>query len=320
MAERRGVARVSSDFILGLPRRLTRRHVERCTRPRRRGNRQPARRSTGPERLEARQVLAGNLVISEFMASNDTGLRDEDQNRSDWIEVLNTSDADVNLDGWFLTDDADDLDRWQFPAVNLKPDQRLVVFASGKHRQQADRELHTNFRLAADGGYLALVQPDGLTVEFDFGPSYPTQIPDVSFGLPQPVTFGVPLVTDTPRTLLVPSTENGGDILGTTWTAPEFDDAGWTHDVGRIGYERVDVRYRAVRRLHRHRRGAGNVWREPYSLPAYAVLSCAAGESIPVDSECAVRRWIRCLYQRPGGGETQCAGVANVGFRRDRIS
>ena len=46
------------------------------------------------------------LVISEFLASNDEILADEDGGYSDWIELYNGSTATVDLAGWFLTDDA----------------------------------------------------------------------------------------------------------------------------------------------------------------------------------------------------------------------
>ena len=124
-------------------------------------------------------------MVSEFMASNDNDIRDEDQQRSDWIEVLNTGDAPGSLNGWFLTDDADDLDKWRFPDVTLKANQRLVVFASGKNRVDPNQQLHTNFRLFAAEEYLALVRPDGVTVAQDFGDQFPTQLEDVSFGLAQ---------------------------------------------------------------------------------------------------------------------------------------
>ena len=127
------------------------------------------------EPLETRQLLAGDLVISEVLASNDNDLRDEDRNRTDWIEVLNRGAEPVNLDGWFLTDDAQDLSKWRFPQVELQPNQRLVVFASDKDRAQSGAELHTNFRLSAAGDYLALVEPDGSTVAFQFAPEYPPQ-------------------------------------------------------------------------------------------------------------------------------------------------
>lgn len=91
----------------------------------------------GWQSLESRQVLAGDVVISEFMASNDTGIRDRDVERSDWIELYNDSDESVDLTGWYLTDDLTNLDKWQFPATQLLERQRLVVFASGKNRAAA---------------------------------------------------------------------------------------------------------------------------------------------------------------------------------------
>ena len=192
----------------------------------------------GLEALEARQVLAAGVVISEFMASNDNGIRDEDYQRSDWIELLNTSGTDVNLEGWFLTDEADNLDKWRLPAVQLGANQRLTVFASGKNRALADGELHTNFRLDIAGDYLALVEPDGITVAFDFGAPYPPQMVDVSYGIPQPIRPDEIAVPGHSGRLLIPTPENGGDALGSDWTQVDFDDSSWIGDVAGIGYER----------------------------------------------------------------------------------
>lgn len=202
------------------------------------GTMRRANRRSVVESCEPRTVMAGDLVISEFMASNDTGIRDEDQNRSDWIEVLNVSSRDINLNGWFLTDSATDRDRWQFPEHVLSPNESVVVFASGKNRSVAGSELHTNFRLSADGEYLALVQPDGQTVEFSFGASYPQQIRDQSFGLAQPTVDGVKLTPAPSGRLLVPSVANGGDQLEKRWTELAFDDSTWTPNVISIGYEK----------------------------------------------------------------------------------
>ncbi len=189
------------------------------------------------EPLEPRRLLAG-LVISEFLASNDNDLRDEDRNRTDWIEILNTSAEERSLDGWFLTDDPSDLDQWQFPDIRLTPNERVVVFASEKGRSDPSGELHTNFRLSVAGEYLALVQPDGVTVEFDFGPAYPRQIKDVSYGLPQPTSHQTVVTPGTMGQLFVPTSDNGGDGLGTAWTQADFDDSQWSDAVAGIGYER----------------------------------------------------------------------------------
>ena len=120
------------------------------------------------EMLEPRHLLAGDLVISEFQAINVSTWQDEDGDYSDWIEIRNSATEEASLAGWHLTDDADDLNKWAFPAVTIPGGGQLVVFASDKARAAVDSELHTNFKLSGNGEYLGLVQPDG-TVSNDFG-------------------------------------------------------------------------------------------------------------------------------------------------------
>ena len=119
------------------------------------------------EPLEQRQLLAAQPLITEFMASNRGTLNDGDGNSSDWIEIHNAGDAAVDLAGYRLTDDADQLDKWVLPSVELEPGGFLVVFASGQptaNYVDAGGYLHTDFKLGADGEYLALVAPDGSVV------------------------------------------------------------------------------------------------------------------------------------------------------------
>ena len=59
----------------------------------------------------------------------------------------------------------------------------LVVFASDNNAPDAAGNLHTNFQLDADGEYLALVEPDGETIAFEFAPEFPPQFSDVSYGI-----------------------------------------------------------------------------------------------------------------------------------------
>jgi hypothetical protein len=133
----------------------------------------------------------GAPIISEFMAANLSGLADEDGAFSDWIELYNPDTTPVSLAGYHLTDNAAHLDKWTFPAVTMDSGAYLIVFASGKDRRDPAGRLHTNFQLAADGEYLALVAPDGVTVISAFVPSYPPQFDNQSFGLSQPDSFPV---------------------------------------------------------------------------------------------------------------------------------
>ena len=52
-------------------------------------------------------------VISEFLADNVAGLADEDGAHSDWVELHNPDAAALNLDGWFLTDNAGSPLKWR---------------------------------------------------------------------------------------------------------------------------------------------------------------------------------------------------------------
>lgn len=119
--------------------------------------------------------------IGEFLAKNDSGLQDEDGARSDWIEIHNDSGFALDLSAYKLTNNATMLGVWSFPSRVIGVDERLIVFASGKDR--TGTELHTNFTIDADGSYLALVRPDGVTVVQDFGILYPPQSTDISYSL-----------------------------------------------------------------------------------------------------------------------------------------
>jgi len=117
-------------------------------------------RSTHFEVLEPREYLAADLVITELMASNNSTLADGDGNFPDWIEIHNRGDAPVNLLGWSLTDNANKLDKWKFPYLDIAPGGYQVVFASGKDRSYDSYRLTTDFHATPDGTFLADL-PDG---------------------------------------------------------------------------------------------------------------------------------------------------------------
>src|SRR5438105_5738608 len=122
-----------------------------------------------------------NIVINEFMASNKKTLLDEDGASSDWLELYNPTTNPVNLNGWFLTDNASNLTEWAIPNVTMLPNTYLVIFASGKNRTNPIAPLHTNFQLAKSGQYLGLLDAETNIVS-DFSPHYPAQQTDVSYG------------------------------------------------------------------------------------------------------------------------------------------
>ena len=191
-----------------------------------------SKRQLNLEPLEARQVLNGMPVVSEFMAVNDSTLMDEDGEASDWIEIFNSGTSSLNLDGYSLSDDATNLAQWQFPPVELGVGEYLIVFASNKDRTDPESELHANFRLNSNGEYLALTAPDG-TVLQEFSPDYPPQIGDVSYGLGTDSIVTSLLNTPAAGKALVP-TDNS---LENTWAARDFPDDAWSDVSTGIGFE-----------------------------------------------------------------------------------
>ncbi len=175
----------------------------------------------------------GQVILSEFQASNVGTLRDEDGDTSDWIEIANTGKLPVDLAGWYLTDDASHLKKWQFPATNLPPGRFLIVFASNKDRRVPGTPLHTNFKLATDGEYLALIKPDGVTPATAYSPAYPPQADAWSYGMPLNTRTVTLLEPGASGKVLVPS--DGG--LGTNWVLPEFNDAGWADVKMGVGFD-----------------------------------------------------------------------------------
>lgn len=178
-------------------------------------------------------IAQAQVRISEFMASNTRTLLDEDGETSDWIELHNFSDTNVNLLGWYLTDNAANLKKWIFPETNLPAGGYLVVFASNKNRRTPGKPLHTNFKLATEGEYLALVKPDGVTVASAFTPNFPPQLADVSYGFGVENVASLFVSTNSHGRVHIPS----GDTPGLTWTTPAFDDSTWMLATNGIGFE-----------------------------------------------------------------------------------
>jgi len=120
------------------------------------------------------------LVINEFMASNQTTLEDPDEPDEfpDWIEIYNGTAGTINLEGMYLTDDFQDLAKWQIGAgVTIDPDQYLIFYADDDGTQGV---FHTSYKLSMSGETIALVDSDGKTVIDSI--LFDEQFEDVSYG------------------------------------------------------------------------------------------------------------------------------------------
>jgi hypothetical protein len=167
-------------------------------------------------------------IISEFLASNSSGITDAAGDNTDWIEIYNPSSAPLDLYNWSLTDKSTKLDEWQFPHVMLNGHAFLVVFADGQN-VTIGSELHTSFSLSHSGEFLALVDPNGV-IASQYAPTFPPQITDVSYGVKfDTATLIAPGAS---AQTLIPT----NDLLGTTWTSPSFTPTGWTSGTTGVGF------------------------------------------------------------------------------------
>ena len=104
------------------------------------------------------------IVINEWMSNNEFGILDKDGDASDWVEIHNTTDDIVSLDGYALSDSKDDLLKWVFPEGSSIPAKGyLVVYASSKDKV-VENEMHASFSLDMEET-LYLLSPDGKIAE-----------------------------------------------------------------------------------------------------------------------------------------------------------
>src|SRR5436853_4701742 len=114
-------------------------------------------------------------MITEFLANNANGIVDNHGHHSDWIELYNPQVASFDLSGYYLTDNDTNTTEWQFPqGTTMTGGSYMLVFASGDNETTLGQPFHTNFNLSAGGGYVGLIDPDGVTPVSDY--QYPAQL------------------------------------------------------------------------------------------------------------------------------------------------
>lgn len=127
-------------------------------------------------------VQAQNLVINELMASNDLAYPDAFFEYNDWMEIYNAEDTVVQLAGYHLSDDPDNLTKYTIPDTDagttfLPGGHHLVVWMD---QDSAQGVLHANFKLSSEDEGLWLTAQDGVTVLDSV--VYPPQQTDISYG------------------------------------------------------------------------------------------------------------------------------------------
>ncbi len=223
---------------------------------------------------------AAQVVISEFMAKNDETLIDGDGNYSDWIELYNMGDSAVDLTGWYLSDDTNNLIQWTFPSKSIAPGEFLVIFASGQDTVAYTDSLgylHTTFKLSGSGENVILTESDGITIASSFV-DYPAQDDDVSYGLDQ----------DSGTSYLIAEGEDASAFVGTSepsasWNTVSFDDSGWNSGTTGVGFEDVETSWSGPGRPPRGWEPEEAVYDDIISLDVSSMQGATASTYIRVD-------------------------------------
>ena len=104
-------------------------------------------------------LLSVILAVNELMASNAGETMSPAINFDSWIELYNPSDQAVSLAGMYLSDDPDNLKRWQMPAdIGEVPAKGFKVVWLGSDEIRTDQ---APFKLDCDGGVIILSDGSG---------------------------------------------------------------------------------------------------------------------------------------------------------------
>ena len=111
------------------------------------------------------------LVINEMMAANLGEVMSPAINFDSWIEIYNPGEQAVSLDGMYLSDDAENLKRWQMPSgMGSVPAKGFKVIWLGSNdiklgaNENAVGEKQAPFKLDCDGGTIFLSDKNGQLV------------------------------------------------------------------------------------------------------------------------------------------------------------
>ncbi|TVR39801.1 MAG: T9SS C-terminal target domain-containing protein [Bacteroidia bacterium] len=129
--------------------------------------------------IYSHNMFSQSVIINEVMASNATTIADEDGDYEDWIELHNYGDEPVDLTGFGLSDSYNDPFRFIFPDAVIAPGGYLLVWASGKNRDDPDAPLHTVFSISSAGEEVLLTASSGVTIDVLEAVNIPT---DISIG------------------------------------------------------------------------------------------------------------------------------------------
>ena len=150
-----------------------------------------------------------DLVINEFLAVNDSSYADEAGEFDDWLELYNPGAENIDLSGLFLTDNPENLDKWQIPSETIIEVGGYLIFWCDEDQEQGT--LHTNFKLSSGGETIIITNLDASTIIDSI--SFGTQTADISFGRSPDGSDSWMFLTPTPSAENIGTASDEDEIL-----------------------------------------------------------------------------------------------------------
>ena len=119
-------------------------------------------------------ILHAQVTINEIMLVNNQTLADEDGDFESWLELYNYSDDPESLRVFGLSDDSGSPWKWVFPDTAIHPGEFMMIWLSGKDRNQPGSPLHTGFSPENTGTTLRLTSLQGVLVDAAEVPEMPS--------------------------------------------------------------------------------------------------------------------------------------------------
>lgn len=116
------------------------------------------------------------VIINEVMAQNSATIADPDYGESaDWVELYNAGIEDVDLSGYFVTDNLKSPTKYMLPeGTMIEAGGYLLIWCDDR-----GEGLHASFKLSADGESFALYNPNMEEID---AVTFDVQLMDISFG------------------------------------------------------------------------------------------------------------------------------------------
>ncbi len=137
------------------------------------------------EEMIAQNQLTAPVVINEVSATNDIHVSDY-YKKSDWIELYNVSDEDINIAGMYLSDNINKPTKYQIPTDN--PNINTIIPSHGykviwcDKKESITSDIHADFKLDGEQGTVMLSKYDNENILYSDTLEYLSHSGTESFG------------------------------------------------------------------------------------------------------------------------------------------